>query len=247
MAINNRAEAILEYLRNNNRFVTVEQLSDVLFVSGATIRRDLSDLEASRLIRRVRGGAILIAGRTGDDPLDFRENQNVMQKQVIAGLALAYIKEGMTLFMDSSSTVCTLARRLDGFSSLRVITNGIKTANLLSDYKGISVMCSGGTVRENSKSLVGMSAIEYLSRFNADIAFLSCRGFSTENGATDASEDEYQIKRVYLANAKESILLCDSSKKDQEFLCRTAPLSRFAHVLTENRELNKQLVPITQV
>lgn len=237
--VNQRTELILEYLRKNNRFVTVEQLSEALFVSGATIRRDLSELEASRLIRRVRGGAILIEGRTSDDPLDFRENHNVMQKQIIAGLALAHIQDGMTLFIDSSSTTLSLARRLNGFSNLRVITNGVRNANILTDFKGVTVMCTGGTVRENSKSMVGASAIEYLSHYNADLAFMSARGFSLEDGVTEASEDEYHVKQIFLRNSRQSILLCDSSKKDKVFLCKIAPLARFARVITESQELNK--------
>lgn len=245
--MNDRSELILKYLRENNRFVTVEQLSKAFYVSEATIRRDLADLDASRLIRRVRGGALLIEGRMNEDPIDFRENQNVMQKQIIAGMALSHIKEGMTLFMDSSSTVFTLARRLDDFNNLRVITNGVKTANLLSDFKGVTVMCTGGTIRENSKSLVGVSALEYLARLGADLAIMSCRGFSLENGATEASEDEYQIKRVYLQNSRNSILLCDSTKKDQEFLCRIAPLSRFSRVITESKDLNRLIEAARQI
>ena len=237
--MNSRDEAILEYLRANNRFVTVDQLSDALFCSGATIRRDLSNLEAGGLLRRVRGGAILIEGRTNDDPIDFRESKNVMQKQIIAGMAHAHIRDGMTLFMDSSSTSLALARRLDDFSNLRVITNGIKNANLLSDFHGITVMCAGGTIRPNSKSLVGTSTLDYLSRYNADIAFMSCRGFGVAGGATEASEDECQIKKVFMQNSKSSILLCDSSKKDQEYLCKLAPLTHFTHVLTEKRDLNQ--------
>ena len=235
----NRDEAILEYLRKNNRFVTIEQLSSALFISGATVRRNLSNLEDSGLVRRVRGGAILIEGRTNDEPIDFREGKNVMQKQTIASLALQHIKDGMTLFMDSSSTSLTLARRLDGLSNLRVITNGIKNASLLSDFSGITVMCAGGTVRLHSKSLVGYTAIEYLSRYNADIAFMSCRGFSIEGGATEASEEEYHIKKLFMKNSRSSILICDSFKKDQEYLCKLAPLSQFSYVITENQELNK--------
>ena len=239
--MNNRDEAILEYLRNNNRFVTVEQLSEALFFSGATIRRDLSNLEASGLIRRVRGGAILIEGRTSDDPMDFRESKNVMQKQIIASIALTCIRDGMTLFMDSSSTSLALARRLEVFTNLRVITNGIKNANLLSDFNGITVMCAGGTIRQNSKSLIGTGTLEYLSRYNADIAFMSCRGFGVAGGATEASEDECNIKKVFMKNSKSSVLLCDSSKKDQEYLCKLAPLVDFAQVITEKQELNHWL------
>lgn len=238
MSAHNRRERILEAMREAGGFITVGQLCTQLYVSGATVRRDLAELECSRLIRRTRGGAMLVDSNANDEPLGFRENKNVVQKQIIAGLAKRYIRDGMTLFMDSSSTVGVLARQLDAYQGIKVITNGLKTAYLLSEMKNVSVLCTGGTVRENSQSLVGQSAVGFISRLNADLAFISCRGFSIAGGASEASEEEFYIKRQFLHNSAAAILLCDSAKLDIDCLCRVAPLSRFADVITERKELN---------
>jgi len=240
MATYNRKEMILEFMRNENRFVTVDQLCSKLYVSGATIRRDLAELEQSRLIRRTRGGALLVEGSASEDPLAFRENQNSVQKQIIANMACDFIRDGMTLFLDSSTTVFTLARNLDRFSNLRVITNGLKTALLLSDYANLSVMCTGGSLREGSKSLAGIAALEFINRLNADIAFISCRGFSFENGASEASEDEYFIKQQYIKNSKMNILMFDASKIGQDYICRMGSLSVFDHIITDNGNVNQR-------
>lgn len=240
MAAYNRKEMILEFMRNENRFVTVDQLCSKLYVSGATIRRDLAELEQSRLIRRTRGGALLVEGSASEDPLAFRENQNAVQKQIIANMACDFIRDGMTLFLDSSTTVFTLARNLDRFNNLRVITNGLKTALLLSDYTNLSVMCTGGSLREGSKSLAGVAAIEFINRLNADIAFMSCRGFSFENGASEASEDEYFIKQQYIKNSKINILLLDTGKIGQDYICRMGSISIFDHIVTENNGINQK-------
>lgn len=233
-----RKQQILEIMRNHNPVVTVDQLCSSIYASGATIRRDLKDLENSKLIRRTHGGAILVEGNTSEDPLSFRENQNSIKKQIIADAALGYVQDGMTIFLDSSSTVYTLAKELEKFNNLKVITNGIKTAMLLSDFKNLAVMCTGGTLRENSKSLVGLAAKEFISRLNADLAFMSCRGFSIENGVSEASEDEFQIKKQYILNSKKAILMCDTSKMNADFLCRLAPLSDFYEIITEKKEVN---------
>ena len=240
MANYNRKEMILQFMRSENRFVTVEQLCSRLYVSGATIRRDLTELEHSRLIRRTRGGALLVEGSASEDPLAFRENQNAVQKQIIANIACDFIRDGMTLFLDSSTTAFTLARNLDRFNNIKVITNGLKTSLLLSDYKNVSVMCTGGSLREDSKSLVGVSAIEFINRLNADIAFMSCRGFSFENGASEASEDEYYIKQQYIHNSKTKILLLDTSKIGQDYVCRIGGLSIFDHIITDSRDINNR-------
>lgn len=242
-----RKVQILEIIRRNNKVATVEQLCTEIFASGATIRRDLKELEESKLLRRTHGGAILVEGSTSEDPLVFRENQNAMKKQIIADFALRHIKDGMTLFLDSSSTVFSLARSLEKFSNLKVVTNGLKTSLVLSEFKGISLMCTGGTLRENSKSLVGAAAQEYIGRFNADLAFISCRGFSLEHGVSEASEGECYVKRQFIANSKRSVLLCDTSKMNVDFLCKLAPLSSFYEVITEKKDSNDLCNQFTQL
>ena len=233
-----RKQQILELMRKNNRVVTVDQLCRSIFASGATIRRDLKDLEDNKLIHRTHGGAVLVEGSTSEDPLAFRETQNSMKKQIIADLALRHIRDGMTIFLDSSSTVYFLAKELDRFNSLKVITNGIKTAMLLSDFKNITMMCTGGSLRENSKSLVGLAAKDFISRYNADLAFMSCRGISVKNGASEASEGEYYVKKQFITNSKKTILMFDTSKMDRDFLCKLAPLSDFYEIITEKKETN---------
>ncbi|HCR44660.1 MAG TPA: DeoR/GlpR transcriptional regulator [Ruminococcaceae bacterium] len=241
-----RKQQIIELMRKNNRVVTVDYLCKTLFASGATIRRDLKDLEGSRLIHRTHGGAVLIEGGSTEDPLIFRENQNSIKKQVIADIALKYIQDGMIIFLDSSTTVFMLAKKLARFNNLKVITNGIKTAMLLSDYKNIQLMCTGGILSDNSKSLVGLSAKDFISHYNADIAFMSCRGFSVDNGASEASETEYYVKTQFIANSKKSILMCDTSKMGLDFLCRLAPLSAFNDVITEKKDVNDLCSQYTQ-
>lgn len=156
----------------------------------------------------------------------MRETENLIPKSIIAKRALPYIHEGQTLFMDASSTVCQLAEKLTGFQHLRVITNGLKTANILSEIEGVEVYGTGGRLRENAKSFVGPQAIEFVSRFTADLAFFSCRGVHPETGATDSSEDEASLKRMYMRNAKRVILLCDASKLGKENFCKIGSAGR---------------------
>ena len=240
--MHDRKELILEILRNHSRFVTVDQLSEKLFVSGATIRRDLAELENSKLIQRTRGGAILLESISNEAPMVMRETRNEMQKQIIATIAREYIKDGMTIFMDSSSTVFILARNLSHFSNLTVITNNLKIAWLLSEHKGVTLLCTGGWLKERSMSFFGPSTVQFINRLNADAAFTSAVGFSFENGASDASEEEYYVKRAYIQNSKKKYLLVDTSKTGKDYMYRTSPLSGYTRVITESRELNERLL-----
>jgi len=244
MAMHNRKDLILEILRNHSRFVTVEQLSEKLFVSGATIRRDLSELERSKLIRRTRGGAILMESISNETPMVLREGRNEMEKQIIAAIARDYVKDGMTIFLDSSSTVFTFARNLGHLSNLTIITNNLKILWLLSEQKGVTLICAGGRLKERSMSFFGESTVQFISRLNADAAFVSTIGFTFENGSSEGSEDECFVKRAYIANSREKYLLADTTKLGKEFIYRTAPLSAYTRVITESREVNERLAAL---
>jgi len=241
MDTKNRKEMILNLLRNYSRFVTVEQLSKQLFVSGATIRRDLRELESSRLIQRTRGGAILLESISTEAPVIMRENRNEMQKHIIASIARPYIKDGMTVFMDSSSTVFILARNLSGISNLRIITNNLKIIWLLAERKGITIMCTGGLLDALTMSFSGLSTLNYIQNLNADAAFLSTQGMILDRGTYESVEATNQFKRLCLNNSRNKYLLCDTSKLGNDYLFHTASLSVYDHVITENRELNQEI------
>ena len=226
-----RQNKIMEIL-GARQAVSVEELCHLLFSSGATIRRDLQALESNGLLRRTHGGAVFMDGNARDFPLTLRENENLIPKTAIAQKALTYIRDGQTIFMDASSTVCRLAEKQTGFQHLRVITNGLKTANILSELEGIEVYCTGGRLRENAKSFIGTQAMEFVSRFNADLAFFSCRGVTPE-GMTEASEDEANLKTVYMKNAGHVLLMVDSSKVGQQYFCRISGLDRIWRLLTD--------------
>lgn len=227
-----RQNKILEILADRQA-VSVEELCHTLYSSGATIRRDLAILENNGLLRRTHGGAVFMDGSARDFPLTLRENENLVPKITIAQRALPYIRDGQTLFMDASSTVCRLAERLTGFQNLRVITNGLKTANILAEIDGIEVYITGGRLRENAKSLVGTQALDFVSRYHADLAFFSCRGVSPETGVTEANEDEAALKRAYVRNAHHVVLMVDSSKLGQQYFCRIADLSSIWKLVTD--------------
>lgn len=226
-----RQNRILEIL-DSRHAVTVEELCAILYSSGATIRRDLQILESSGLIRRTHGGAVHIDANTRDFPMTLRENENLSAKETLVQRAIPLIKEGYTLFMDSSSTVCRLARRLTGFQHLRVITNGLKTASILAELEGVEVYGTGGRLRDGAMSFVGTRATEFVQRFNADIAFMSCRGVDAEAGITDSDEQEAELKRVFMQNARNTVLLCDSSKLGKRYFCKIGPLDGVQKIIT---------------
>jgi DeoR/GlpR family transcriptional regulator of sugar metabolism len=235
-----RKKQILKILRAQY-YVTVDDLCSQLFVSSATVRRDLKVLADNNQIIRVHGGAYILDGSTIEEPYSIREKKYIKEKQIIASQAIKHIRDGMVVFLDSSSTVFHLASIIEGFNNLCIITNSLKTAYFLANRKGIYVRCTSGMPRVGTLSLVGQTTVDYIRRYNANVAFVSACGFDTEYGTSEASDEESSVKRAYIENAREKYLLCTKSKMYKRFLCKTATLDEFTKIITENETLNSRL------
>lgn len=133
--VENRQQEIVNYLKNN-QFARVTDLIELVNYSEATIKRDLVFLEKSGLIRRVRGGAMLIDNRKIDVPylMKITKLEEETEKRKIADTVSSLIRDDMVLFLDSSTTSLHLVRNLARFDGLQIITNGIVTAAMLSEY-----------------------------------------------------------------------------------------------------------------
>ncbi|MCQ3035901.1 MAG: DeoR family transcriptional regulator, partial [Bacilli bacterium] len=79
MLENERQIKIIEILEKEKK-VTVNDLVKTLFVSPATIRRDLSEMASRGLLKRIHGGAILYASSSQESSILIRENSNKDEK-----------------------------------------------------------------------------------------------------------------------------------------------------------------------
>lgn len=228
-----RQSQIIDILRER-QCATVGFLCEKLFASGATIRRDLALMEEKGLIQRVRGGAALMAGNNQDAPLLVRVNKERDKKEHIARLALQFITDSATLFMDSSSTVTVLAQKMDVFHNLSIVTNGVNTMNVLNERTTATVYACGGVLKNNS-SMAGALAVDFVKNFCADILFFSCCGLSVKNGSTEAIEDNAAVKKSMCLHAKKKIMLCDSTKFSSEYFCKVCDLRDLDVIITDKK------------
>ena len=149
-----RQKHILEKIRKV-KCVDVKSLAKEYFINEATIRRDLNKLANTGLIKRTYGGAVLVEGLDAEIPLYARESSNVEKKEVIGKLASYEVHDDDTIILDSSSTTLKIINHLIGKKNLKIITNGAKTATLLSTLTDCTIYCTGGKLRENSLSFIG--------------------------------------------------------------------------------------------
>lgn len=190
-------------------------LGQKLYVSEATVRRDLNALEKQGLVRRVFGGVVLIEGDQKEIPFYAQLAQGDDLKEGIALEAIKHIKNGDVLMLDASSTVSRMIRHLKRFQRLTIITNSGMTMSGLQELDA-KVLLTGGLMMRNSQGFVGNYAEEMVRNFNADLFFFSCGGLSVDGRVSDMISEETSIRRVMLSHSRKRVLLCDSSKFGRE-------------------------------
>ena len=232
MMIGERQEKILEALKERPD-IKVAELARRLNVSEPTIRRDLTELHDRGIITKVYGGAILNIGSADKEiPFLFRENEQSNVKTVIGKKAAEFVKDGMVIMLDGSTSAYHIVPYLKRFKDLIVITSGAKTALSLAEAN-IKTFCTGGQMLIHSFSYVGEHAERFVSNINADLLFFSCRGLSEDGYLTDIAIEEANLRRAMFKNSKKKILLCDSSKFGKRFFYNMGELSEIDEVISD--------------
>ncbi len=227
-----RQTEILDIL-NKNKSATVDELAAELYVSGATIRRDLRAMEKQGLIKRSHGGAMPFKSNAEESAFAIREQENIMGKRTIANLAVRLINNGDSVFVDSSTTVGMLIPLFNNFNFLSVITTGLRNAILLSQTNNVKIYITGGQILNHSNSIIGTDTMDYISRIHANVSIISCSGVDLNHGFTDASIEQSKLKQQMRKNSDKVVMLCDSTKFGKVFLCKDFDFNEIDYLITE--------------
>lgn len=228
-----RAKEILRLLLRQGK-TSIEELTAVMATSPASVRRDLMRLEERGLVHRTHGGAML-AEQAVYEPFRFdasfqvREDRFAIEKRRIGMAAAALVEEGETIGLTAGTTTTQLARHLRQRSNLRIVTNAVNIAMELSSSAGLTVNLTGGSMRwAGAFSLIGYAAVESLKMFVVDRVFVGVCGIDQERGATTIEPDEAAVFRAMAAQARQVVVLADSSKigmVSPAVICPTAEIN----------------------
>jgi len=219
--------------------IKTSELSGFFNVSEMTVLRDLAMLEKQGVLTRVYGGAVSSRNISKETPNIVREKIRTTEKNKIASLAAQLIQDGDNIFLDGSTTTHALAKRLDSFSNLKVMTIGLDIINELSGVEGIEVISPGGVLDKITMNFLGRNTEEFLKNLNSDKAFISTTAISIKAGLTETNPQQTFIKKIMLENALQKILLIDNSKYDVVDLNRICSLSDLDIVITDDKPDNK--------
>lgn len=235
-----RQQKILQLL-GGHASMTVRDISEALFYSESSVRRDVRELESRGLVTHLWGGVMLASGHGGIVPVSLREDAQGEKKEWIAREAAALVRDGDTLILDASSTVRRMLPYLTDRRNLRIITNNqlVFEADLPSSFR---LFCTGGSYDRENHDFGGAAAEAYLRTVRADLVFFSSQGLNAAGEISDVSEEETALRRVMLASAARRIFLCDSSKigiTRQFVLCNIRDIDR---VLCDTPEAIEKLL-----
>ena len=234
---NIRTRQILAYLKQR-KSCTLAELMKKFGVSPATIHRDVASLAKRDAVERVRGGIVYNdAPEAAAGSTNYQERVVARRKEKISAArkALSLITEGDIIFLDSSTTTYELALLLvhEQFDHLTVITNSIAVMNLFRKFPPHwSMIGLGGNFDPQLNSILGMSALEQLSRFNLTKAFVSCFGVDDKNATTNHERQAEMLHKV-LDSADRRYLVVDHTKIGRKGLYRIAARGGFDAIITD--------------
>lgn len=206
-----RRERIQEYLALH-RIVPSSELSRMLNVSEATVRRDLEWLEREGIVERTHGGAVLSRRMRMEPQYIQRAARYIDEKRAIGLQAISFIEEGDIVFINSGTTTTQMIRQIPRDANITVFTNNIQAALEVGEV-GYELILLGGNFQPTSNSVAGRFAIEILDQVYADKTFVSVDGVSIRHGCTVPSSMEAELIRKMLERTRGvRTLLVDHSK-----------------------------------
>ena len=227
--------ALIMRLLEQNEEVQVTDLSRDTGISEVTIRKDLTILQNRNLLIRTRGGAMRkpIENQNEDTTIAKKRMFNFREKERIGEEATKLIKDGDFVMLDSGTTTLEVARHLEKFNNLHIITNAMNIATELMTYKRFDVVLLGGNLRVNSHSTVGPLALSVLRNFSRYKLFLGVDSFSIENGVSTPSLEEALLNQIMIQQADEVIAVFDSSKFNKRSFVHIADAEQIDCIITD--------------
>lgn len=237
---NQRLVKILAELDNED-YLSVKKLSQLLSVSEVTIRKDLTFLEERGYLYRTHGGATKKSHYAFEESVDDKENINIKEKQAITKKSLEYINENDFIMLASGTTIHYLARSLHQYNKLTVLTASLRVALELCNTENIQVIQLGGEVRKSSTSVIGTFSENVLAQFSCNKLFLGIDGISVDFGISTSNLAEASLNQRMIERAEKIYVLGDSSKVGKQGFGKICDLNKVDFFITDNNITDKQV------
>lgn len=229
MLTEERRNYILQRLRTH-KIVKSQEIILQTKASESTVRRDLCELELQGLLTRIHGGAKRIDSLLDEPSQIAKASTNLTEKRQIAQYAASKVHANDIIYLDAGTTIQAMVPYLSPDLNLTIVTNGIDTASLLAETE-LKVILIGGQIKNLTKAVIGSKAIEQISDYRFDVAFLGTNGVDIHDGYSTPDPEEAVLKRTILKQSANKYILTDRSKFGHVAFDRFAQLNE-ASIIT---------------
>jgi len=225
-----RHKMIISEVELHNR-VLLTDLAEKLNVSIDTIRRDVKELDTTKQLKKVHGGAIAL-GYT--NLAKYNENIYAQADKIkIAAKALSLIKPGHIILIHGGTTCFELAKLIPNKLEITCFTTSPVVALELLRKKGVDVIFIGGRLSKESQISIGASVILQLLEINVDISFIGTGYVDVDFGLTEFDFESVQVKKAIVKSSKKTVLLSISEKLNSKQRYKTCGINAIHTMITE--------------
>ncbi|MBC2709652.1 MAG: DeoR/GlpR family transcriptional regulator [Desulfosarcina sp.] len=215
-------------------FVTIETLVQAFSVTPQTIRRDLNTLSEKGLLCRYHGGAAM---PTSTENVAYNERKVLCfrEKQKIAQLLAQHIPDNASLFINIGTTTEAIAHALCNHKRLRVITNNLNVASIMSANEEFEIIVAGGLVRHRDQGIIGVATIDFISQFKVDYGIIGISGVDADGTLLDFDYREVRAARAIIDNSRSVFLAADHTKFGRNAMVRLGSITEIDALFTDRR------------
>jgi DeoR family transcriptional regulator, glycerol-3-phosphate regulon repressor len=217
-----RHQEIIELLSQCG-FASTEELVTHFDVSPQTIRRDLNELAEQNKIQRHHGGASLSTASSG--LYTAHQVPQLAEKERIAHVVAARIPDGASLFIDIGSSCEAVARALLDHRDLRIVTNNLNVASILTARDDFTVIIAGGEIRSRDGGIVGEATRDFISQFRMDYGVMGIAAIDASGDLLSHHYQEVRVTQAIMEHSRTLFLLADHSKFGRQAMVNLGAIS----------------------
>ncbi len=232
VTLNPRQSELLDLVRQHG-VLSIEALAERFGVTLQTVRRDVQRLAEAGLLARFHGGVRLPLSTT--ENIGYRQRQALQAegKTRIARAIAARVPNGCSLIMNIGTTIEAVAHELRHHQGLRVITNNLHIAALLSTHPDCEVIVAGGVVRGTDQGIVGDATVEFIRQFKVDIGLIGISGIEDDGTLRDYDFREVRVARAIIGQSRAVWMAADTTKFDRPAMVQLGHLSDIDVLFTD--------------
>jgi DeoR family glycerol-3-phosphate regulon repressor len=233
MILNQRQSALIGALRAQGA-ASIEELGRRFDVTLQTVRRDVKLLAKAGLLARFHGGVRIVETSTVENIAYLqRQDLHSESKQRIAAAVARAVPDGCSLIINIGTTTEAIAQALLLHRGLRVLTNNLHVAEILSANPDCEVIITGGVVRSRDRGIVGEATVDFIRQFKVDIGLIGISGIEADGTLRDYDFREVRVARAIIEHSREVWLAADSSKFNRQAMVELAHISQMDRFFTD--------------